>query len=104
MDADMDAGSTFKIKFAKNRPDVPVDSGKNLMQNLLDAGIPVASSCRGDGVCARCRIQVTEGLENLSKPNPTEVYLRDRHSFEKNERISCQVQVTGDIKIDTPYW
>lgn len=74
------------------------------MDSLLKAGLPVASSCHGDGVCAKCRIIVLEGLENLSKANPIEQMLRDRLRIPANVRISCQTQVLGDIRIDTSYW
>lgn len=66
--------------------------------------IPVASSCRGDGICGRCRIQILSGAENLSPPNEREIFLRDRYSLAPNERISCQAEVLGDLLIDTTYW
>jgi 2Fe-2S ferredoxin len=92
------------IRFAKNYPEIEVEHGAVLMDSLLKAGLPVASSCHGDGVCAKCRIIVLEGLENLSKANPIEQMLRDRLRIPANVRISCQTQVLGDIRIDTSYW
>lgn len=93
-----------KIRFSKNYPEIEVPVGANLMRALLDAGLPVASSCHGDGVCAKCRILVVEGLENLSRPNAVEMILRDRLKIPKHQRISCQTEVVGDIQIDTTYW
>ena len=96
---------TVKIQFSRGgRPPIEVPVGATLMTALLDAGLPVASSCRGDGVCAKCRIQIVEGQKNLSRENSLELHLRERHGFDKAERISCQVQILGDIKIDTTYW
>lgn len=92
------------IRFAKNYPDVQVEKGALLMKSLLDAGLPVASSCHGDGVCAKCRIVILEGRENLSKVNAVEQMLRDRLRIPPEVRISCQTEVHGDIKIDTSYW
>lgn len=74
------------------------------MRSLLDAGLPVASSCDGDGVCAKCKVIVLAGAENLSTPNETENFLRESHGLNKNIRISCQTTVSGDIMIDTTYW
>ncbi len=74
------------------------------MKALLAAGLPVASSCQGDGICAKCRIQIVEGAENLSPPNPREQILRDRLRIAREYRISCQTTVLGDIKIDASYW
>jgi len=103
-----DATSFFKISFEKARAEILVTSAQarslTLMQILLNSGTPVASSCQGDGVCAKCRVQVIQGHENLSAPSPTEIFLRDRHSLESDERVSCQVHLLGDITVDTPYW
>jgi 2Fe-2S ferredoxin len=93
-----------RIQFRKNRPALEVPVGANLMQVLLEAGLPVASSCRGDGVCAKCRIEIVEGGKHLSLESDREAFLRDRFSLSRAERISCQVQVLGDITIDASYW
>lgn len=74
------------------------------MRSLLDAGLPVASSCNGDGVCAKCGIRIIEGMENLSEPNATELFLREKNNIREGFRISCQTHVLGDILIDAGYW
>lgn len=74
------------------------------MQALIDAGVPVASSCRGDGVCAKCRVEIVEGRSNLSPEGSREAFLRERHNIPRAERVSCQVEVHGDITVDTGYW
>ncbi len=93
------------ISFSKkNRKSLTVEKDANLMSSLLQAQIPVASSCNGDGVCGKCRVQVLQGKENLSKPNDTEMFLKEKYQLKDDHRISCQVQVQGDIEIDTGYW
>lgn len=92
------------IRFHKDRPPLQVPHGANLMQELLKAGVPVASSCYGDGVCGKCRLQIAQGKENLSAPNVTEDILRERLRLDRDVRISCQTQVLGDITIDASYW
>ncbi len=74
------------------------------MQVLLEAGLPVASSCYGEGVCAKCRLIVVEGPQNLSPENETEVFLKESNKIPNEMRISCQVQVLGPITIDATYW
>lgn len=93
------------IHFRKgNKPPLTVKPGANLMQVLLENGVPVASSCGGDGVCAKCRIEIVDGQANLSPQNDMELFLRERHRISKEERVSCQTTVLGDITIDTSYW
>ena len=92
------------IRFAKARDPITVESGAFLMPALLAAGLPVASSCKGDGICAKCRIVILEGHENLSKIGSLERMLKDRLRIPNEIRISCQTQVLGDIRIDASYW
>ena len=72
-------------------------------ETLLDAarraGAPLGNSCGGVGVCARCRVQVVEGMENLSPPTRME---QTRVSGE--ERLACQAVVRGDCVVTTTYW
>ena len=92
------------IRFVKNYPAIEVAPGAELMATLLKAGLPVASSCHGDGVCGKCRIQVVEGRENLSPINAVEALVRERLRVPPEYRISCQTLVLGDVVIDTSYW
>lgn len=88
----------------KNRPPLDVPMRMNLMRALINHNIPVASSCLGEGVCAKCRVQVTTGVENLSKINETEQFLIEKNKIPDGYRISCQVEILGDVTIDTGYW
>ncbi len=91
------------LRFSKaHRATIETESGSNLMTVLLANGVPVASSCNGDGVCAKCRVQIKSGA--VSPPNETELILQDRESLKAGTRFSCQVEVLGDLEIDTPYW
>jgi ferredoxin, 2Fe-2S len=93
-----------QISFVKNKPALEVNRGTNLMRALLDANIPVASSCHGDGVCCKCVITVVQGIENLSPRNQVELELMERNPLPPEKRVSCQTLVLGDIQIDAGYW
>lgn len=92
------------IRFVKKYPELQVESGSILMEELLKAGLPVASSCHGDGICGKCRIQIVSGAENLTRINPIETIVRDRLKIPQEYRVSCQTRVMGDILIDASYW
>ena len=93
------------IHFAKkNRVSIEVASGALLMKSLLEAGLPVASSCQGKGVCSKCRVRVSEGNNNLRTLDETEAFLLEKNNCDKDQRISCQVEVYGDVTVDTGYW
>lgn len=94
-----------RISFARgNRESIEVEKSSNLMQALLDAMIPVASSCHGEAVCGKCIIQVSKGAENLTPETDDESFLKDRLNLKKHIRVSCQAKVLGDIEIDATYW
>ncbi|HET8773734.1 MAG TPA: 2Fe-2S iron-sulfur cluster-binding protein, partial [Thermoanaerobaculia bacterium] len=61
-------------------------------ETLLDVarrvGAPLANSCGGVGVCARCKVRVVTGGENLSAPTSIEV--RFSKGFVEGERMACQ--------------
>jgi len=93
------------IYFAQNKKNpITVVSGANLMNSLRQNDVPVASSCHGEGVCSKCRIQIIKGNENLSPKTEFEQKLSERNNLKPDERISCQTQVLDDITIATGYW
>jgi 2Fe-2S ferredoxin len=83
---------------------IHVETGAELMTALVDAGIPVASSCGGDAVCGKCVLKITAGAENLSPPNRDEEFLREKKQIPKDMRVSCQTLVLGDVTVDARYW
>lgn len=93
-----------KINFVKEIPPIEVPQGTNLRQALLDAGRAVASSCGGEGVCGKCWMKIMEGENNLSPETEDEKFLKSSNKLGPIYRISCQVKVLGDIKVDAPYW
>ncbi len=80
---------------------IHVEHGANLMNALLDNGLPVASSCHGDGICSMCRVQL-EG--ETSAPPAYESEALKRNKCAPDERLSCQISVTADLTVRTKYW
>ena len=77
-------------------------------ETILDAarraGAPIGNSCGGVGVCARCRVRVVAGAENLSPPTSIELRIGAARGFEAGERMACQAAVLGNCEITTSYW
>lgn len=85
--------------------DALVETDVTLMEALIKIGLPVASSCRGDGVCTKCRLHVREvEPDAASRISDFEQGLLDRIGAESDERISCQTEVRGLIEVDADYW
>ncbi|HEY2830609.1 MAG TPA: 2Fe-2S iron-sulfur cluster-binding protein [Thermoanaerobaculia bacterium] len=77
-------------------------------ETLLDAArranVPLGNSCGGIGICARCRVRIVEGAENLSVPTSVEERVSKQRVLDANERLACQAVVRGDCAITTTYW
>lgn len=87
-----------------NREELEVENGENLMQALISRGVPVASSCKGELVCGKCYVKVTDGSYNLSSCSSNERDFMEIKAIENGCRMACQCEVEGDIEVDTPYW
>ncbi len=73
--------------------------GGKLLTSLADQGIFLSSACGGGGSCAQCRCIVTEGGGALL---PTEEGAITRREAREGYRLSCQVPVKRDLKIEVP--
>ena len=76
-----------------------VSSGTNLLTALSDSNIFIPSACGGGGSCAMCKVQVTEGGGEVL---PTELPHLTLSERKENVRLSCQVKVKEDMKIQIP--
>lgn len=76
---------------------ITVPAGGKLLNTLADAGIYLSSACGGGGTCAQCKCQVTDGGGSML---PTEAGHFTRGQAKDNWRLSCQVTVKQDMKIE----
>jgi 2Fe-2S ferredoxin len=91
-----------KVSIPQKQMTIDVEPGANLMNALLNAGLPVASSCHGDGICSMCRVRLTGDAVN--PPVEFEINSMKRNKCAPDERLSCQVEVRGDLTVQTKYW
>lgn len=76
---------------------VPV--GSSLLATLANHKIFVPSACGGKGSCGVCKVKVHEGGGALL---PTEEGHINRGEAREGVRLSCQVKVKQDLKIELP--
>ncbi len=65
----------------------PAEPGRSLFEQAEAHGIEVPTSCRKQGKCKECMLEIVEGMEALSPPTPAESHLRG------NFRLACQTYV-----------
>jgi Na+-transporting NADH:ubiquinone oxidoreductase subunit F len=78
---------------------IQVPAGGKLLNTLANKGIFLASACGGGGTCAQCRCRVIEGGGSILS---TEEGHFSRGEIRENWRLSCQVAVKQDLKIEVP--
>ena len=76
-----------------------VAAGTKLVLAIEDAGIDVMHRCGGNARCTTCRVQVISG-----DVAPMDVLERDRLAREgdlgADIRLSCQIRVESDLKVN----
>lgn len=104
-----------RVTFVNEKKDIEVAQGANLRKEARAQGIEIHGTvesylnCRGNGLCGTCRVLVKEGKENLNPKTGMEKFHFATHpvsmlasiGHEDEMRLSCQVQVNGDCKIET---
>ncbi len=74
---------------------VPLEA--TLLDAAKNAGVDLASSCGGDGLCGKCRVIVRQG--NVTA-QPTS--LLSREEIRRGYVLACQTQVVSDVEVEIP--
>ena len=78
---------------------ISVPAGSKLLQTLSEEGLFLPSACGGGGSCAQCRCVVNEGGGSIL---PTEESHFTPREAKQGWRLSCQVPVKQNMKIEVP--
>ncbi len=73
--------------------------GSKLLGALAESSLFVSSACGGGGTCGQCKVKVSEGGGSIL---PTEETHINKREAREGERLSCQVTVKQDMKIEVP--
>lgn len=78
---------------------IVVNPGEKLLNALASNQIFVSSACGGGGSCGQCKVKV---LDNDDKLLPTEKTHINKKQAKEGYRLSCQLPVKKDLKIELP--
>jgi Na+-transporting NADH:ubiquinone oxidoreductase subunit F len=78
---------------------ISVPAGGKLLNVLADNKVFVSSACGGGGTCAQCKVHVHEGGGDIL---PTETGHINKREANDGMRLSCQVNVKQDMKVEVP--
>ena len=74
-------------------------AGSTLLNTLSGEKVFLPSACGGGGTCAMCKCTIKEGGGDVL---PTEVGHLSRSEQKEGVRLSCQVKVKNDMRIEIP--
>ena len=83
----------MSVELHFNGQQTGVRPGSSLFDYAETLGINVPTSCRKNGKCKECVVEIAEGMERLSQPVPEENHLRG------NFRLSCCCKIVSDCGI-----
>jgi Na+-transporting NADH:ubiquinone oxidoreductase subunit F len=83
-----------------NQKELEVPAGGKLLGCLADAGIFVSSACGGGGTCAQCKVKVHSGGGEILATEKNHI---NKRQAAEGTRLSCQVAVKSDMKIEVPH-
>ena len=76
-----------------------VPAGGKLLNVLADNKVFVSSACGGGGTCAQCKVNIYEGGGDILQTETSHITKREAR---EGVRLSCQVNVKQDMKIEVP--
>jgi Na+-transporting NADH:ubiquinone oxidoreductase subunit F len=74
--------------------------GSKLLGALAESKLFVASACGGGGTCGQCKVKIHEGGGSIL---PTETSHINKREAAAGERLSCQVMVKQNMRIEVPH-
>jgi uncharacterized 2Fe-2S/4Fe-4S cluster protein (DUF4445 family) len=83
----------MSIELHFNNQHSNVTPGSSLFEYAESLGLSVPTSCRKQGKCKECVVEITEGLERLSDPVPQENHLKGKF------RLSCCCKITAEAGV-----
>ncbi len=76
---------------------------KTLLTHIQDAHIDWMQACGGKGRCTTCRMNVLQGMENISPLSVAEIKYRVDGRIKPTERLACQCYILGEVIAEVPF-
>ncbi len=92
------------VRFLPSGRVVRVAAGTTLLDAARQAGLSVASGCGEHRLCALCGLEIVEGIETLPPEPDEEAHIKQLNRIDAKLRLSCQLEVVGDLVVSAQYW
>jgi uncharacterized 2Fe-2S/4Fe-4S cluster protein (DUF4445 family) len=90
---------SYKVIFSPGPREVEVNEDTSLLGAAEKAGVYLNSLCGGEGVCGKCRVQVTKGKAKVDKNS---IAFFTKEEVEKGYVLACQTPIKEDLEVLIP--
>jgi len=95
---------TATVRCEPDGREIVVAHDVNLMDAILQTGLTLGQSCDQTALCGFCRVELLDGLSNLTPPGAEEKRVLASFHAGPNERLACCARVLGLVSVTTDYW
>jgi uncharacterized 2Fe-2S/4Fe-4S cluster protein (DUF4445 family) len=85
------------ITFHPTGRKIAVDSGTDLLQAAMEAGIHINASCGGSATCGKCKVKILKGM-TAAQRHPK----LSQWEYDEGFRLACMTLVKGDLDVEIP--
>lgn len=89
----------IRVTFEPHGKTVFVLRGATVLEAAALAGLTIDTPCGGQGLCGKCRVQVTSGA---CAPSEVDAKLFSRDELDDGWRLACQTQLCGQAVVHIP--
>jgi uncharacterized 2Fe-2S/4Fe-4S cluster protein (DUF4445 family) len=89
----------YKVMFLPDQKEAEVDEGTSLFEAAEKVGVYLNSLCGGEGVCGKCRVQVTKG--NL-RADKNAIAFFTKEEIKNGYVLACQSIVRDNLEVMVP--
>lgn len=92
------------MKFMPSGREVRVEAGTTLLAAARKAELPIASACGENQLCSLCGLEILKGAGTLAPEPDSEAHIKELNRVDSELRLSCKLEVAGDLVVTAQYW
>ena len=89
----------YTIKFLPDNKSIEVEEGTTVAAAAQTAEVFIDNLCGGEGVCGKCRVQISKGLAKAEE-HARALFTED--DIEKGYVLACQTKINDDLEVVIP--
>lgn len=89
----------YKVLFLPDRKEIEIEQGISILEGAKKAGAYINSYCGGEGICGKCKVQITKGHV---KPDINAITFFTKEEIMKGYVLACQTSINEDLEVFIP--